>query len=59
MTQNLLAPPGTGLPDIHRIVSFPHATAQCRAWLTANLPDVEEVAARSTAEAVRLVGRGQ
>jgi prephenate dehydratase len=42
--------------DIQRIVSFPHATGQCRAWLTANLPEVEEVAARSTAEAARLVG---
>ena len=58
VTQNLLAPAGTGVPDIHRVVSFPHATGQCRAWLTANLPDVEEVAARSTAEAARLVGQG-
>jgi prephenate dehydratase len=57
VTQNLLAPAGTEVPDIRRIVSFPHATGQCRAWLTANLPDVEEVAARSTAEAVRLVGQ--
>ena len=37
-------------------MSFPHATGQCRAWLTENLPDVEEVAATSTAEAVRQVG---
>jgi prephenate dehydratase len=58
VTQNLLAPAGTRVPDIHRIVSFPHATGQCRAWLSANLPDVEEVAARSTAEAARLVGQG-
>jgi prephenate dehydratase len=56
VTQNLLAPPGTELVDIRRVVSFPHATGQCRAWLNANLPDVEEVAARSTAEAVRQVG---
>jgi prephenate dehydratase len=58
VTQNLLAHPGTTLFDIRRIVSFPHATGQCRGWLTANLPDVEEVAARSTAEAVRLVAEG-
>ena len=45
VTQNLLAPPGTTVVDIKRVVSFPHATGQCRAWLTANLPDVEEVAA--------------
>jgi prephenate dehydratase len=55
VTQNLLAPPGADLAGIRRIVSFPHATGQCRAWLTANLPDVDEVAARSTAEAVRQV----
>ena len=50
--------PGATLFDIRRIVSFPHATGQCRAWLTANLPDTEEAAARSTAEAVRLVAEG-
>jgi prephenate dehydratase len=59
VTQNLLAPAGTSVSDVRQIVSFPHATGQCRAWLTANLPDVEEVAARSTAEAVRLVGEGR
>jgi prephenate dehydratase len=56
VTQNLLAQPGMAVADIKRIVSFPHATGQCRAWLTENLPDVEEVAATSTAEAVRQVG---
>ena len=55
VTQNLLAHPGTEVADVRRIVSFPHATGQCRAWLTAHLADVEEVAARSTAEAVRQV----
>jgi prephenate dehydratase len=54
--QNLLAPPGTALSDVERVVSFPHATAQCRRWLLANLPGVEEVAATSTAEGVRQVG---
>jgi len=53
--QNLLAPPGTRLDEIKRVVSFPHATAQCRAWLATNLPGVEEIAATSTAEGVRLV----
>lgn len=56
VTQNLVGPPGTALGDIKRVVSFPHATGQCRGWLAANLPDVEEVAATSTAEAVREVG---
>ncbi len=54
--QNLLAPPGTRLEDIKRVVSFPHATAQCRRWLHDHVPGVEEVAASSTAEGVRVVG---
>jgi prephenate dehydratase len=54
--QNLLAPPGTRLTDIKRVISFPHATAQCRRWLMANVPGIDEVAATSTAEGVRLVG---
>ena len=58
VTQNLLAPPGATLADVRRVVSFPHATGQCRAWLTEHLPDVEEVAATSTAEAVRQVAEG-
>jgi prephenate dehydratase len=59
VTQNLLAPPGVKVGDVRRIVSFPHATGQCRTWLTARLPDVEEVAARSTADAVRQVGEAR
>ncbi len=56
VTQNLVGPPGMSLSDVKRVVSFPHATGQCRGWLAANLPDVEEVAATSTAEAVHQVG---
>jgi prephenate dehydratase len=52
VTQNLVGPPGLRLEDVKRIVSFPHATGQCRAWLSSNLPDIEEVAATSTASAV-------
>jgi prephenate dehydratase len=55
VTQNLLGAPGTRLEQIKRVVSFPHATAQCRAWLGEHLPDAEEVAATSTAEAGRQV----
>lgn len=58
VTQNLLAPPGVGLDAIRQVVSFPHATAQCRAWLSEHLRNVEEVAATSTAEAVRQVAAG-
>lgn len=57
--QNLLAPPGTTLADVHAVMSIPVATAQVRRWLTANLPGVAELAATSTAEAARLVGTGE
>ena len=56
---NLLAPPGTALADVRRVVSIPHATAQCRAWFAENLSDVELEAANSTAEAARAVGQGR
>ncbi|HLI55032.1 MAG TPA: prephenate dehydratase [Acidimicrobiales bacterium] len=55
VTQNLVAPAGTRLEDVKRVVSFPHATGQCRGWLAAHLPEVEEVAATSTASAVEQV----
>lgn len=59
VTQNLLGPAGMTLAQVKRVVSFPHATGQCRNWLAANLPEAEEVAASSTAEAVRQVGEGE
>ncbi len=52
---NLLAPPGADLAGIERVVSFPHAVAQCRTFLRAHLPEVRMEAATSTAEAVRAV----
>ncbi|HEY2427599.1 MAG TPA: prephenate dehydratase [Acidimicrobiales bacterium] len=58
IAQNLLAPPGTRLEDVRRLVSFPNALGQCRQWAGANLPGVEEVAANSTSEAARLVAEG-
>lgn len=53
---NLLAPAATALADVKRVVSFPHATAQCRGWLNQNVPQVDLVAANSTADAVETVG---
>jgi prephenate dehydratase len=55
VTQHLLVVPGVTIDQVKRVVSFPHATAQCRPWLRVNLPGVEEVAATSTAEAVHQV----
>lgn len=46
---------GTGLDSIARVVSFPHAGAQCKAFLAAHLPSARVDSATSTAEAVRLV----
>ncbi len=51
----LLAPAGVGTADIERVLSIPVATAQCRSFLNDNLPDVEELAANSTALAARMV----
>jgi prephenate dehydratase len=53
---HLLAPPGVRLEDVRRVVSFPHATAQCRGFVQRALPGAEVVASNSTAEAARLVG---
>ncbi len=55
VSMNLLARAGTRIDQIERVVSIPVATAQCRSWLRTNLPDVDFVAANSTAEAARLV----
>ena len=41
--------------DLTRVLSHPHATAQCQGFLRANCPGAEIVAANSTAEAVRTV----
>lgn len=53
---HLIAPPGTPIGDVRRVISFPHASAQCRGFLRRELPGAEVVAANSTAEAARIVG---
>ena len=55
ITQNLLAPPGTTLGDVSRVVSFPDAMEQCREFFARELPFAEMVPANSTAEAVQQV----
>jgi prephenate dehydratase len=56
---NLMATPGTALSDIRRVLSFPHAAAQCRRYLAEHLPGVEIVPTNSTAEAARFVEEQQ
>ena len=41
--------------ELTRVLSHPHATAQCQHWLRAHAPQAEIVAANSTADAVRTV----
>jgi len=52
---NLLARPGVALSDIKTVMSFPHATAQCRGFLSRELPGVNAQATNSTADAARLL----
>jgi len=52
----LAAPPAAELGSIKRVLSFPHASAQCRRYLADELPGVEVVPTNSTAEAARIVG---
>jgi len=54
ISMNLLARPGTTLDAIREVRSQPHALAQCRQWLRANLPAARLEAATSTAEAARV-----
>ena len=53
---HLMAPPGTHLADVSRVVSFPVALSQCQKFLDARLPGVEQAAATSTADAARRLG---
>ncbi len=51
----LAARPGTTARDVRRVAAHPHAWAQCRGWLAANLPNAVHVPASSnTAPAVTL-----
>jgi prephenate dehydratase len=53
---DLLAPAGTAIGDIRRVVSIPVALAQCRRFLQERIHGAELQHASSTAEAARLVG---
>ncbi len=51
----LVAPAGTAIEAVEAVYSHPQALAQCRAYLTRELPQAQPVAAISTAEAVEAV----
>jgi prephenate dehydratase len=53
---HLLAPSGTQVEDVRRVISFPHAIGQCRRFVRDVLGGAEVVASNSTAEAARIVG---
>lgn len=55
VTFALLAREGTRLADVRRVATHPHAEAQCRSWISANLPDVLVVPAASNAAAAMAV----
>jgi prephenate dehydratase len=51
----LVARPGMTLDQVAKVLSHPHANAQCRIWLRRNLPGRDVEAANSTAQAVERV----
>jgi prephenate dehydratase len=59
ISMNLLARQNTSLADIRVVSSMPHALAQCRGWLSENLPRVRLEPSTSTAEAARLAGQAK
>jgi prephenate dehydratase len=56
---SLVARPGTVLTQVDGVTTHPHAHAQCRRWLAANLPDANVVFAPSTAMAAAMVANGE
>src|SRR5512136_1645936 len=56
--QHLLAPAGTKLSEIARVLSHPQPLGQCAAFLRARLPGVPLVPTHSTADAARQVAQG-
>jgi prephenate dehydratase len=59
VAQCLVGVPGAPLEQVKKVLSIPVATAQCRVWLSQNLPGAEEEASASTADAVRRVAEAQ
>lgn len=56
ISHNLLSRSG-GLKEIRKVYSHPHAIAQSKRWLEANLPDVDIFEVSSTASAAELAAK--
>ncbi|HEX4491933.1 MAG TPA: prephenate dehydratase [Acidimicrobiia bacterium] len=56
---NLCVRPGTAIGDVRRVLSFPHAVAQCRQFLARKIPQAEFRAANSTSDAAREVSKSK
>jgi prephenate dehydratase len=50
---SLAARADVSMSDVRRVAAHPHAWAQCRRWLIANLPEVEQVPQTSNTVAAR------
>lgn len=55
VTFALLGRPGCDVYAVRRVVTHPHAAAQCRRWLASHLPEAQVLPAASTAAAAALV----
>lgn len=55
----LMARRGTGLSDVRRVATHPHAEAQTRTWVADHLPRADVVLEASTARAAELVAAGE
>lgn len=55
ITMNLLVQSGTVINEVEKVISYPHALAQVRAFLRNNLPDAELEPANSTAHAAQIL----
>jgi prephenate dehydratase len=56
---NLCVRPGTAIGDVRRVLSFPHAVAQCRQFLARKVPAADFRAANSTSDAAREVAKSK
>lgn len=56
---SVLVRPGTTAADVRTVASHPHALAQVRTWLVANLPGATALATTSTAAAAVAVEAGE